>query len=118
MRLMLSSLHVIVTFFEGGVVHRFLLFSVEPTQGLRARKKLSCMNLLLGHFADFLLIVVRICFLNLKKAAITICLSSCLDCLEMDMQYFSDSRPDYYCFSNQTKEMMKAEIMAYFAKNV
>lgn len=36
--------------------------------------------------------------------------------LEMDMQYFSDQRPDYYCFSNKTKEMTKAEIMAYFAK--
>jgi hypothetical protein len=35
--------------------------------------------------------------------------------LEMDMQYFSDQRPDYYCFSNKTKEMTKAEIMAYFA---
>jgi hypothetical protein len=36
--------------------------------------------------------------------------------LEMDMQYFSDQRPDYYCFSNKTKEMTKAEIMAYFTK--
>ncbi|WP_289029057.1 GFA family protein [uncultured Paraglaciecola sp.] len=35
--------------------------------------------------------------------------------LEMDMQYFSDQKPDYYCFSNQTKEMTKAEIMAHFA---
>lgn len=35
--------------------------------------------------------------------------------IEMDMQYFSDQRPDYYCFSNQTKEMTRAEIMAYFA---
>ena len=37
--------------------------------------------------------------------------------LEMDMQYFSDQKPDHYCFSNQTKEMTKAEIMAYFAKS-
>lgn len=37
--------------------------------------------------------------------------------LEMDMQYFSDQRPNYYCFSNQTKEMTKADIMAYFASN-
>jgi hypothetical protein len=36
--------------------------------------------------------------------------------LEMDMQYFSDQRPGYYCFSNKTKEMTKAEIMAYFSK--
>lgn len=35
--------------------------------------------------------------------------------LEMDMQYFSDKRPSYYCFSNETKEMTKAEIMEYFA---
>ncbi len=41
-----------------------------------------------------------------------------LDGLEMDMQYFSDQRPDYYCFSNETKEMTKAEIMAYFANKI
>jgi len=35
--------------------------------------------------------------------------------LVMDMQYFSDQRPDYYCFGNQTKEMTAAEIQAYFA---
>jgi len=35
--------------------------------------------------------------------------------LEMDMQYFSDMRPSYYCFSNETKEMTTTEIMAYFA---
>lgn len=35
--------------------------------------------------------------------------------LEMDMQYFSDMRPSYYCFSNETKEMTTDEIMAYFA---
>ncbi|ANG65379.1 aldehyde-activating protein [Marinobacterium aestuarii] len=38
-----------------------------------------------------------------------------LEGLEMDMQYFSDMRPGYYCFSNKTKEMTTAEIMAYFA---
>ena len=38
--------------------------------------------------------------------------------LTMDMQYFSDQRPDYYCFSNETKEMTRAEIMEYFAKYV
>ncbi|MFT2098142.1 GFA family protein [Marinomonas sp. 2405UD66-6] len=38
--------------------------------------------------------------------------------IEMDMQYFSDQRPDYYCFSNQTKEMTRAEIMEYFASAV
>ncbi|MBL4670901.1 MAG: GFA family protein [Arenicella sp.] len=41
-----------------------------------------------------------------------------LNGLEMDMQYFSDQRPDYYCFSNQTKEMTKAEIMAHFAESI
>lgn len=41
-----------------------------------------------------------------------------LDNLEMDMQYFSDQRPDYYCFSNETKEMTRAEIMDYFAKHI
>jgi len=35
--------------------------------------------------------------------------------LEMDMQYFSDMRPSYYCFSNETKELTTSEIMAYFA---
>ncbi|MCH9690766.1 MAG: GFA family protein [Gammaproteobacteria bacterium] len=38
--------------------------------------------------------------------------------LEMDMQYFSDNKPGYYCFSNETKAMTRAEIMAYFAKSV
>jgi hypothetical protein len=38
--------------------------------------------------------------------------------LEMDMQYFSDMRPSYYCFSNETKEMTTDEIMAYFASEV
>lgn len=35
--------------------------------------------------------------------------------LKMDMQYFSDARPSYYCFKNETKEMTTAEIMAHFA---
>ena len=38
--------------------------------------------------------------------------------LEMNMQYFSDKRPDYYCFSNETKEMTEADIQAYFASLV
>lgn len=38
--------------------------------------------------------------------------------LEMDMQYFSDMRPSYYCFSNETQEMTTAEIMAYFESRV
>ena len=42
-------------------------------------------------------------------------LFSNLEGLTMDMQYFSDQRPDYYCFSNETKEMTKAEILSYFA---
>lgn len=41
-----------------------------------------------------------------------------LEGLEMDLQYFSDARPSYYCFSNETKEMTKAEIMAYFASKM
>ncbi len=41
-----------------------------------------------------------------------------LNGLEMDMQYFSDMKPSYYCFSNETKEMTTAEIMAYFADKV
>jgi hypothetical protein len=38
--------------------------------------------------------------------------------LVMDMQYFSDQRPDYYCFSNDTKEITKAEILSYFSSSV
>lgn len=34
--------------------------------------------------------------------------------LEMEIQYFSDQRPEYYCFSNQSKEMTRAEIMKHF----
>ena len=41
-----------------------------------------------------------------------------LEGLVMNMQYFSDQRPDYYCFSNETKEMTEAEIKAYFASQV
>ena len=41
-----------------------------------------------------------------------------LNGLEMDMQYFSDQRPSYYCFSNKTKEMTRTEIMEYFAKHI
>jgi len=35
--------------------------------------------------------------------------------LTMNMQYFSDKRPEHYCFTNETKEMTEAEIMVYFA---
>nr|WP_086939172.1 GFA family protein [Thaumasiovibrio occultus] len=35
--------------------------------------------------------------------------------LEMSMQYFIDSKPDYYCFSNETPTLTEAEILAYFA---
>jgi hypothetical protein len=38
--------------------------------------------------------------------------------LEMHMQYFSDQRPSFYCFSNETKEMTRAEIMEYFARSI
>ena len=41
-----------------------------------------------------------------------------LEGLEMSMQYFSDQRPSYYCFSNSTKEMTKAEIMTHFASQL
>lgn len=41
-----------------------------------------------------------------------------LDGLQMDMQYFSDARPGYYCFANETKEMTTQEIMAYFADKI
>ncbi|PCI27455.1 MAG: aldehyde-activating protein [SAR324 cluster bacterium] len=41
-----------------------------------------------------------------------------LENLVMNMQYFSDKRPDYYCFSNKTQEMTEAEIKAYFASQV
>jgi hypothetical protein len=37
-----------------------------------------------------------------------------LEGLEMDMQYFSDLRPSYYCFANKTKEMTGAELFAKF----
>ncbi len=38
--------------------------------------------------------------------------------LEMSMQYFSDQRPDYYCFSNETKELTRDEIISYFASEL
>lgn len=35
--------------------------------------------------------------------------------LEIEVQYFSDQRPDYYCFSNKTEELTAAEVFAKFA---
>ena len=57
-------------------------------------------------------------FYKLKKTGefnMPIGLFQSLQGLEMEMQYFSDQPPDYYCFSNETKQMTKAEIMEYFA---
>ncbi|MCX2499519.1 GFA family protein [Plesiomonas shigelloides] len=45
-------------------------------------------------------------------------LFSDLEGFEMDMQYFSDMRPSYYCFANVTKEMTTEEIMSFFADKV
>lgn len=38
--------------------------------------------------------------------------------LEMDIQYFSDKRPECYNFTNETKEMTEEEIMKYFASSI
>ncbi|MFC1747222.1 GFA family protein [Pseudomonadota bacterium] len=38
-----------------------------------------------------------------------------LKALEIEVQYFSDSRPDYYCFANKTKELTGAEVFALYA---
>jgi hypothetical protein len=38
--------------------------------------------------------------------------------LEMSMQYFSDLRPSYYCFSNNTPEMTEKEIYDHFASEL
>ena len=38
--------------------------------------------------------------------------------LEMSMQYFSDLKPSYYCFSNDTPTMTKAEIFAHFSSDL
>jgi len=35
--------------------------------------------------------------------------------VNMDMQYFSDARPDYYCFSNETKHMTRLQIEEYLS---
>ena len=35
--------------------------------------------------------------------------------LKMDMQYYIDQRPNYYCFCNKTQEMTQAEIEEYIA---
>lgn len=60
-------------------------------------------------------------FYQLKKTgdySISLGLFPNLGGLTMDMQYFSDSRPDYYCFTNQSKEMTTAEIAAYFSSHI
>jgi len=41
-----------------------------------------------------------------------------LENLHMAMQYYTDKRPDYYCFANQTNEMTEAEILTYFAAKI
>jgi hypothetical protein len=38
--------------------------------------------------------------------------------IKMDMQYFIDKRPAYYCMANETKEMTTEQITAYFASQV
>ena len=38
--------------------------------------------------------------------------------LKMDIQYFTDKRPDCYSFTNKTKEMTKEEIMKYFSSSI
>jgi hypothetical protein len=38
--------------------------------------------------------------------------------LTMDIQYFTDQRPHYYHFSNETKEMTREEIMKFFASSI
>ena len=35
--------------------------------------------------------------------------------LEIDVQYFSDKKPGYYCFANKTKELTGAEVFAMYA---
>ena len=38
-----------------------------------------------------------------------------LMCLEIEVQYFCDRRPYYYCFANKTKELTAAEVFAKYA---
>ena len=60
-------------------------------------------------------------FYKLKKTAeynVSVGIFKDLNGLTMNMQYFSDQRPDYYCFSNDCQEMSRAEVMEYFVKNV
>lgn len=60
-------------------------------------------------------------FYRLKKTGsynMPVGLFSKIKDLVMTTQYFSDLRPDYYCFSNQTQEMTEAEIKSYFASQV
>ncbi len=35
--------------------------------------------------------------------------------LKIEVQYFSDQRPDYYCFANKTKELTGEEVFALYA---
>ncbi|MBD1575648.1 GFA family protein [Vibrio sp. S11_S32] len=54
-------------------------------------------------------------FNKTKSYNMPVGLFSDIENLAMTMQYFSDQRPEYYCFSNQTQEMTQAQIEAYFA---
>ncbi len=35
--------------------------------------------------------------------------------MEMDVQYFIDQKPKYYCFSNQSKAMSKQQVLEHFS---
>lgn len=57
-------------------------------------------------------------FYRLKKSGeytMPVGIFSKLENLRMEIQYFKDKRPDYYCFSNETKELTAAEVLAYFS---
>ncbi|HBC3522765.1 TPA: GFA family protein [Vibrio alginolyticus] len=38
--------------------------------------------------------------------------------LKMSIQYFSDMRPNYYCFTNETQEMTSEDIVSFFSNKI
>lgn len=38
--------------------------------------------------------------------------------LKMSIQYFSDMRPNYYCFTNETQEMTTEDIVSFFSNKI
>lgn len=99
-----------------GEGRHFFLYIVEQCVEIKGSKKIKMYESSSWASRSFCSDCGTHLFYKLKKSgeySMPVGIFQNLKGLEMDMQYFSDQRPDYYCFSNKTKEMTRAEIMEY-----